>query len=154
MTVETIIFSEDHIGFIQKCSEKAYPAEACGLITGTLSTGRRLVVHQVREAKNILAAERQDRFEVDPATRIQIEKECRRSGLHIVAHFHSHPDQPAIPSQTDLLQAYEPNLIWIIAGVADGVTSEIKAHRLKNDGDAFVEIGLIVCKARSDDHLS
>lgn len=148
MTAEGIIFSEDHVGFIQKCAEKAYPAEACGLITGTLSPGRRLVVHQVREAKNILAAERQDRFEVDPATRIQIEKECRCAGIRIVAHFHSHPDQPANPSKTDLLQAYEPNLIWVIAGVEDGVTSEIKAHRLQKDGNAFVEIDLIVHKAR------
>ena len=154
MTAEGIIFSEDHVGFIQKCAEKGYPAEACGLITGTLSPGRRLVVHQVIEAKNILAAERQDRFEVDPATRIQIEKECRRSGLRIVAHFHSHPDQPAIPSKTDLLRAYEPTLIWVIAGVGDGVTSEIKAHRLKKDCNAFVEIDLIVHKARPDDYLS
>ena len=74
MTVEAIVFSEDHIGFIQKCSEKAYPAEACGLITGTLLAGRRLVVHQVREAKNILAAERQDRFEVDPATQFKLKR--------------------------------------------------------------------------------
>ena len=148
MTVEAIVFSEDHIGFIQKCGEKAYPAEACGLITGTLLAGRRLVVHQVREAKNILAAERQDRFEVDPATRIQIEKECRRSGLRIVAHFHSHPDQPAIPSKTDLLRAYEPTLIWVIAGVEDGIASEMKAHRLQRDGNAFVEIDLIVHKAK------
>ena len=154
MTVEAIVFSEDHIGFIQKCGEKAYPAEACGLITGTLLAGSRLVVHQVREAKNILAAERQDRFEVDPATRIQIEKECRRSGLRIVAHFHTHPDQPAIPSKTDLLRAYEPNLIWVIAGVGDGVTSEIKAHRLNKDCNAFVEIDLIVHKAMPDDYLS
>ena len=154
MTVEAIVFSEDHIGFIQKYGEKAYPAEACGLITGTLLAGRRLVVHEVREAKNILAAERQDRFEVDPATRLQMEKECRRSGLRIVAHFHSHPDQPAIPSRTDLQGAYEPNLIWVIAGVRGGVTSEIKAHRLKKDGDAFVEIRLIVGTARQDDQLS
>ena len=154
MTVESIVFSEDDIGFIQKCGEIAYPAEACGLITGTLSAGRRLIVHQVREAKNILAAERQDRFEVDAATRIQIEKECRRSGLRVIAHFHSHPDQPAIPSKTDLLRAYEPNLIWVICGVEDGVTSEIKAHRLKKDGNAFVEIDLIVHETRQDDHLS
>ena len=154
MTVEAIVFSEDHIGFIQKCGEKAYPAEACGLITGTLLAGRKLVVHQVREAKIILAAERYDRFEVDPATRIQVEKECRRSGSRIVAHFHSHPDQPAIPSKTDLLRAYEPHLIWVIVGVIGGVISEIKAHPLKKDGDAFVEIELIVCKARPDDQLS
>ena len=154
MTVEAIVFSKDHIGFIQKCGEKAYPAEACGLITGTLLAGRRLIVHQVREAKNILAAEGQNRFEVDAATRIQIEKECRRSGLRVVAHFHSHPDHPAIPSKTDLLRAYEPNLIWVIAGVGDGVTSEIKAHRLKKDGNAFVEIDLIVHEARQDDYLS
>ena len=147
MTVETIVFSEDHIRFIRKCAEKAYPAEACGLITGTMSPGRRVVVHQVKEAKNILAAKRQDRFEVDPATRIQVEKDCRRSGLRLVAHFHSHPDQPATPSKTDILQAYESDLIWIIAGLEDGVVSAIKAHRLQRDCNAFFEIDLIVDKA-------
>ncbi|MDG2033690.1 MAG: M67 family metallopeptidase [Rhodospirillales bacterium] len=147
MTVEAIVFSEGHIGFIQKCAEKAYPAEACGLITGTLSAGRQLVVHQVRAAKNILAAERHDRFEIDPATRIQVEKDCRRSGLRLVAHFHSHPDQPANPSKTDLLQAYEPDLIWVIAGLEDGIVSAIKAHRLQKDGNAFFGIDLIINKA-------
>ena len=154
MTIKAIIFSEDHIGFIQKCAEKAYPAEACGLITGTLSAGERLVVHQVREAKNILASERQDRFEVDPTTRIQVEKDCRRSGLRLVAHFHSHPDQPAIPSKTDLLQAYEPDLIWIIAGLEDGFVSAIKAHRLQRDSSTFFEIDLIVNKTGLDEHRS
>tara|TARA_A100000164_G_C21364177_1_gene521173 strand:- start:108 stop:551 length:444 start_codon:yes stop_codon:yes gene_type:complete len=147
MIVEAIIFSRDHLWFIKKCAEKAYPAEACGLITGTLSAARQLVAHQVREAKNILAAERQDRFEIDPITRIQVEKDCRRSGLRLVAHFHSHPDQPAIPSKIDLMQAYEPDLIWIIAGLENGVVSAIKAHRLEKDGNAFAEIDLIVHKA-------
>ena len=154
MTVEAIVFTEDHIGFIKNCSEKAYPAEACGLITGTLSAGRRLVVHQVREAKNILAAERQDRFEVDPGTRIQIEKDCRRLGLRVVAHFHSHPDQPAVPSKADILHAFEPDLIWIIAGVEVGIVSAVKANRLQKDGNAFAEIDLIVHKPRPNNHRS
>ena len=120
---------------------------ACGLITGTLLAGRKLVVHQVREAKNILAAE-EDRFEVDPATRIQVEKECRRSNPLTI--FTLTPiNQQSHQRQT--FWAYEPNLIWVIAGVGDGVTSEIKAYRLKRDCNTFVEIDLIVHKARPDD---
>jgi len=144
VTTDAIVFTEDQLRIIRESAGNAYPAEACGLITGRAIDDSRIVVHKVIEAENLLAADRQDRFEVDPATRIQVEKACRGTEFSLVAHYHSHPDHPAEPSETDRERAYEPNLIWVIAGVTEETATEIKAHWLDQDGTAFAEIDLII----------
>ena len=144
MAADLIVFTEDQIRVIKQCAIRSFPSEACGLITGSISDNGRAIVKQVIEAKNILAAERQDRFEVDPATRIQVEKDCRLTGSQLIAHFHSHPSKPAIPSKTDLQWALEPTLIWIIAGMHDDLVSELKAYRMQGSEKSFVEIDRLV----------
>ena len=62
----------------------------------------------------------------------------------LIAHFHSHPSKPAIPSKTDLQWALEPKLIWIIAGMPDDLVSELKAYRMQGSEKSFVEIDLLV----------
>jgi len=141
---KAIVFTEDHVRIIREDAQKAYPAEACGLITGRITDDGYARVHRVVAADNILASAHSDRFEVDPATRIRVEKEIRGSDEILIGHYHSHPDHPALPSETDLQKAYEPNLIWVIAGVTSGSAKEIKAHRLDDDASGFSEIDLVI----------
>ncbi len=109
-------------------AEAAYPAECCGLLAGTGARGLR--VTRVVPAANLLAAERADRFEVDPAARLALMRELGDGPERLIGHYHSHPDQPPEPSATDLAMAWEPELVWLITAVCAGQAIATTAHRL------------------------
>ena len=81
-----------------------------------------------------------DRFEVDPQARFDLERQLRGGAEQVIGHYHSHPDHPAKPSATDLAKAYEPSLIWIIAGAQGGDATSLGAFRL--DGGDFETLAL------------
>ena len=111
-------------------AEAAFPAEACGLIIGR-GKGQLIRVIRVVAAAN-LDGDTPDRFELDPAVRIAVEKELRDAGTkdRIVGHYHSHTDGTADPSATDRAMAHEPDLAWLIVGVLEGQALQVLAHRL------------------------
>jgi len=122
----------------------AYPAECCGLLVGNRNAADDWTVTRVVPAANVAAPEPghtiRDRFEVDPQTRFDLERELRGQRDAVIGHYHSHPDHPAEPSATDLAKAFEPSLIWIIAGVSAGEATGLAAFRLA--GDAFEPLAL------------
>lgn len=128
-----IILTAAQLASIADAAEAAYPGECCGLLVG--SGNRHLRVTRLVPAANLLRDEAHDRFELDPRIRFETERAVRGTTDRIVGHWHSHPDGAAIPSPTDLEQAWEPDLIWLIVGVAIGVSGrpqaiQIQAHRL------------------------
>ena len=129
---------------IKTAAETAYPMEACGLITGFTVDENLLEVRRIIEAKNIKARYSNNRFEVDPSTRINLEKEIRGTEERLIAHYHSHPDKPAIPSNTDLKNTHEPELLWIIVSVNAGKAAELTAHQVLEDKSGFREIDLLI----------
>ena len=52
----------------------------------------------------------------------------------IVGHYHSHPNEPARPSVTDLERAWEPDMIWLILSVGRGKLTELGAFRYREEG--------------------
>ncbi len=128
-----IRLSAEHLAVIAGLAEDAFPFECCGLLIGH---GRRTIqVTRLVPAPNLLAGEAPDRFELDPRIRIATERELRGSAERVVGHWHSHPNGSPRPSPTDLEQAWEPDLVWLIAAVAplpDGrpQTTQILAYRL------------------------
>jgi proteasome lid subunit RPN8/RPN11 len=137
-----IILSGAHLASIERATEAAYPAEACGLIVGLQDATGHWHVAEVIESANILANERADRFEVDPQVRIDTERRLRGSDHSLIGHYHSHPDHPAEPSATDREMAYEPNLIWLITSVAEGKAGDTRAFMVNPDRTDFEAIGL------------
>lgn len=127
-------------------AEAAYPAEACGLIIGR-GKGQLIRVTRVIPAANLLAATG-DRFELDPAVRIRVEKELRDSGTkdRIVGHYHSHTDGSSDPSATDRANAHEPDMAWVIIGVLDGQAIHTQAHRLDQRRNAFRNVPMRIPK--------
>jgi Predicted metal-dependent protease of the PAD1/JAB1 superfamily len=119
-------------------AEAAWPAEACGLVIGR-GKGQLVRVTRLVPAANLLAGTSPDRFELDPATRLQVERELREAGGRdrILGHYHSHPDGTAEPSATDRAMAFEPELAWIIIGVINGQAVQTLAHRLDEKRGGF-----------------
>jgi desampylase len=89
----------------------AAPAECCGVLIGT---GERIV--EAVRARNI--ADRPTRFEIDPKDHLDARRLARSRGLDVVGFYHSHPHSAASPSETDLAEAYYPDLVHLIVSLA------------------------------------
>jgi proteasome lid subunit RPN8/RPN11 len=95
---------------------ETYPYECFGFLVGTFDGGG--LVHQAARGAN-LNTDRTDRFEMDPKEFVRVEKQADDEGLNIIGFYHSHPDWPAIPSQTDITWAWEGSY-YLIVSVHEG----------------------------------
>ncbi|MEN3951575.1 M67 family metallopeptidase [Iodidimonas sp. SYSU 1G8] len=120
---------------IRAAAAAAYPHECCGLLIGGW-IGDVLTVDAVEASAN-LSPSPQDSFEIDLRLRLRLQKELRGTGREIVGHYHSHPDAPAAPSERDRAQAWEPEMIWLIAGVTAEGAGEVNAFRLNQAAGRF-----------------
>lgn len=97
-------------GDLLRARDRAQPAEACGLLVGLRAADDCLVVRAVRVRNRASSAQR---FSLCPAGWMRVERAARRQGLDVLGPWHSHPDQPAVPSGLDLAHGWpgRPNLI-------------------------------------------
>ena len=91
-------------------------------------------------APNVRAGEGGDRYEVDPAHHLAVWKQAEREGLEVVGAWHSHPGHPAVPSETDRLEAWE-GLSYVIVAVDGDGPGEVRSWRLVGGAFAQEEIG-------------
>ncbi len=118
---------------------RAYPAECCGLLFGTGPT-------EVVTAEPIANAERDERRSVAyllaPGEYRRAEQRARAVGLEIVGVFHSHPDQAAVPSDSDVAEAW-PGWLYVIVPVEQGRAGVARGWRSRDDRSAFDPVDLI-----------
>src|ERR1700704_6259591 len=86
-------------------TEASYPHECCGLIGGT-TDGQTRVAHTFRKCRNLNTERAHDRYEMDDLDQIRAEREFGDSSWTIIGIYHSHPDHPSRPSQTDTERAW------------------------------------------------
>jgi len=91
------------IGHLEKC----LPNEGCGFLIG-----RGNVVSRFVPAANTRASP--SAFEVDPQVLFDLNRSLRISGEDLVAICHSHPNQPACPSERDIREAHYPDSFYLI----------------------------------------
>lgn len=134
---------------IVDAAESAYPRESCGLLVGRNDGAASLVVTRIVESPNVTDGPGLDRFEIDPQIRFNIMHELDNETTagdgwrhRIIGHYHSHPDHPAQPSETDLKMAYEPDLVWLITSVVDGQATLTTAHAVDALANQFRQISL------------
>jgi len=131
---------------ISTIAEAAYPAECCGLLAGVINPNSGIAVTRVVPSDNVALTNTLNSFEVDPKVRFDLMRALEGTGEEIIGHYHSHPDQPAEPSATDLSMVYEPELYWLIAAVDKHATGDIKAYRILPDGSAFAPVPIRIVK--------
>lgn len=108
--------------------QRGYPRETCGLLLGT-TEGPSCRVALAREARNVVETRMHDRFELDPAALLEADAEAQRLGLDIVGVWHSHPDHPARPSETDREMAW-PGWSYLIVSVGAQGVADWRSWRL------------------------
>lgn len=100
-------------------AEEAYPAECCGVLLGH-PTPQGWRVDEAVRATNASPDSPHNRYSIAPAELVKIETAARRRVLQIAGFYHSHPDQPAYWSRTDLAEAHWIGCFYVITEVALG----------------------------------
>jgi len=88
--------------------------EVCGILAGSrtpLETPSR--VTEYYPISNIAATPRVA-YELDPAETLGRIDALEAAGEQLVGFYHSHPDSPASPSDTDRAQAHWPGYLYLI----------------------------------------
>jgi len=133
-----------HLDAIKAQAEQAYPQECCGLLVGRLNASGFLSITRVVASANTSNANTADSFEVDPKVRFDVMRDVEHSEDDIIGHYHSHPDHPAKPSQTDINMAFEPEFIWLITSVNTGQAADITAWRLDQSTRTCTPLTLLI----------
>lgn len=117
---------------IEMAVRAGLPRESCGLILGHASENGWHVTG-IEESRNVAPDDRNDRFEVDPALLLKIQKAAREGGARMIGVYHSHPDGKAEPSATDLESAGQTGMIWMITAI-DAKHLETRAYLREETG--------------------
>ncbi len=113
--------------------EAQAPLEACGLLGG-----RGEAVEVVIPVRN--AAGSPVRYRMEPLEQLQAFEQVESAGMEMLAIFHSHPQGPAVPSPTDIAEAFY-DVIQIIWSPVEG---EWLAHAFWVEYGRAAEVPLIL----------
>lgn len=125
-------------------AQAAYPGECCGLLVGQAEPNGDVLITRTVASANVADPPAPDRFEVDPKIRFDLMRELEDTAELIVGHYHSHPDHPAKPSQTDIDMAFEPDMVWLITAVISGTAGRTRAWRLNRETRRVEALELLV----------
>jgi len=122
-------------------ARSGYPHEICGVLVGTARDG------VVRVARAVPVTNRETerpavRYQIAPEDLIRIQREAREQGREILGYYHSHPDHPARPSETDRRIAAEglsDGVIHVVVGVERGEKATPTAWVFRDAAAAFEE---------------
>ena len=120
-----IEWSAEQEAEMRRHGEREYPLECCGVLLGEKRDGVS-TVHEVRPLINENRENPRRAFAVASNVMRELLREERRTGQAILGFYHSHPDCPAIPSETDLENAWEgwaTVILSVINGQADKLTA-------------------------------
>jgi len=128
-------------------AESGYPYETCGVMIGNKE-----LITDYRECENLISQDAvktefktendldkermRDRFELDPKSFIEADEWARENGLDIIGIYHSHPDSPPQPSETDRKIA-SPFWGYIIFSVNNGKYNDARLWYLSEDLTRF-----------------
>jgi len=122
--------------------ESVYPEEGAGFLLGVDDAPRR--VNDILPLPNTFDADmRRRRYLITPEDYGEAEDTADRLGLILIGVFHSHPDHPNRPSETDRDWA-QPFFSYIITSVDNGRAVESRSWRLADDRSGFYEEKIVV----------
>ncbi len=115
---------------------RSFPYECCGFLFG-FETGEKRMITAIQPVNNISKEDQRRRFLISSTDYLQAEIFAEENDLSLLGIYHSHPNHPAIPSETDRLSA-QPFFSYVIISVTNDEISDLKSWRL-NDEQQFEE---------------
>jgi len=124
---------------IKTHAAESYPHECFGFLLGKPDADD--WVRQSVRAKNIHPNPHRN-FEMDAVDFAKTAHFAENQGLDVIGVYHSHPDAPAVPSQTDLDMAVD-GWLYAIVSVAGGQSTDMKLWQISADAPRkFVSVPL------------
>jgi [CysO sulfur-carrier protein]-S-L-cysteine hydrolase len=132
--------SEELLEQIVAHAREETPNECCGVVAVlAASDGAPARATRVKRAHNIHQSPK--RFEIDGKDALAAMNEFEDAGWELGAIYHSHTHTAPYPSQTDInVAAQWPGVEWIIVGLADSQTPEIRSYLI--EGGTVHEVAL------------
>ena len=137
----SLIVSPEVYAAIRTHGEQTYPNECCGIMLGK-NIGDDLEVWMLIRAGNTRTDSAHNRYHIAPQELIAAQREGRKNGLDILGFYHSHPDHPAMWSQTDFAEAHWFGCAYVITAIEKGraaITNSFLLTGTSEDDKAFVE---------------
>ncbi len=107
---------KDYDSIVEYAKEQL-PAEACGLIAGTVDGNGDKTVEKVYLLTNI--DDSSEHFTMDPKEQLSSVKDMRANGIAPLGNWHSHPETPSRPSDEDKRLAYDSTASYMILSLMD-----------------------------------
>ena len=123
---------------IRQEAARGYPDEACGALLGR-DAG---MVSETIALPNRERDAPRRRFTVAPTDYLAVEKAADERGLTLLGFWHSHPDHPARPSETDRQYAW-PGLLTLVIAVDRGEPGPLTAWSVADAEAPFAEVTLL-----------
>lgn len=121
-----------------------YPEEGCGFFFGKEGETRQVTHFLLTD--NVHEGDRKRRFSIRPEDYLLAEQFALENGLDLLGIYHSHPNYPAIPSETDLLNAVPWFSYLIVTTTAEGPTLA-RSWQLNEQGQFEEEVMLQLANA-------
>jgi proteasome lid subunit RPN8/RPN11 len=138
----TFVINVGQLQIIYDYAETIYPEECCGILLGKISGLTKTVVEviptintweQVALSSDRVTRTKTSRYTIPSIDIFRAQKRGRDLALEIVGFFHSHPDNPAIPSICDRDLAWSV-YSYPIVSVIQGRANDIKSWVLDSQG--------------------
>jgi proteasome lid subunit RPN8/RPN11 len=142
-----IRIDDEQLAQMRGHGECDYPYECCGLMLGQFEDGRKQVVETYPISNAREEEAKRNRFLIQPEELMRGEKYAREKHLDVVGFYHSHPDEPAVPSRYDLEHAW-PTYTYIVVSVENGRAVDLRSWEMESDRSRFNEEE-IVSEARA-----
>lgn len=135
-----------HLQEIQNHAESTYPEECCGILIGKMQGDTKTLIEVLPTANSwgdeavdnfstiatSKPTSKRDRFSIAPRVLFEVQKETRSRNLDIIGIFHSHPDNPAHPSEFDRAIAWA-TYSYIIVSVQNGKACDFRSWMLDDE---------------------
>jgi proteasome lid subunit RPN8/RPN11 len=134
LSIAMLQLSSQQLSLLTAHAIATYPEECCGLLLGldrphkqvlkiweTVNAWNPEVGAELNVIIPKLGTSKADRFWIDPQELMNAQRHARDHQMNIIGIYHSHPDHPAVPSESDRLLAWSAYSYLILSVQAGGV---------------------------------
>jgi len=113
--------------------EATYPHECCGVLTGDMLADGTKNVRAVVKCGNAHDDSSRSWYQIDPRELVRIQREAYQRGEDVIGFYHSHPDDAASWSASDLEEAHWTGCSYLITSVQQGKAAQTNSFELTGD---------------------
>jgi len=113
--------------------EATYPHECCGVLTGQVLADGAKQVRAVAQCGNAHNDPSRSWYQIDPRELVRIQREAYERGEDVIGFYHSHPDDAANWSASDLEEAHWTGCSYLITSVVRGKAAQTNSFELAGD---------------------